>query len=84
MAAENVESKTEEKKEEEKKAPAPPPTPQQEIKTNVALIEKGVQLLEPRFTLRVLRTLNSLRKKLDAQVLKDSIEGVYLKGLCSL
>lgn len=84
MAGDDVEMKAaEEKKEEveEKKTPPPPPPPQQEIKTNVALIEKGVQMLEPRFTHRVLRNLNGLRKKLDARVLREAIEGVYVKGM---
>ncbi|KAH8113936.1 PCI domain-containing protein [Phellopilus nigrolimitatus] len=61
-----------------KEEPAPPPpTPAQEIKTNVALIEKGVSMLEPRFTHRVLRSLTSLRKKLDDKVLREAIEDVY-------
>lgn len=72
------EQSKEEKKEE--KTPPPPPTPVQEIKTNVALIERGVQTLEPRFTQRALRTLTGLRRKLDDKVLRDAINETYPKG----
>ena len=67
----------EEVKDESKKAP---PSPTSEIKSNIALIERAVSTLEPRFTLRVLRSLNTLRKKLDDQVLQDAIEDVYPSG----
>jgi len=73
----------EEKKEEEgtkddaKEQTTPPLTPVAEIKSNVALIERAVATLEPRFTHRVLRTLGALRKKLDDSVLRDAISEVY-------
>ena len=73
--------KTEEKtKDEEKEKSPPPPTPAQEIKANVAFIERGVSTLEPRFTHRVLRNLTALRKKLDDAVLREALESVYVKG----
>lgn len=71
--------KTEEKKEEEKKEEVPP-TPEQEIKSNIVLIERAVSTLEPRFTHRVLRTLATLRKKINETVLKNAIEDAYPKG----
>ncbi|KZT03828.1 diphenol oxidase-A2 [Laetiporus sulphureus 93-53] len=64
----------EEKKEEESKQPL---SPVEEIKSNVALIERAVSTLEPRFTHRVLRTLGALRKKLDDKVLHDAIDEIY-------
>ncbi|TFK26631.1 diphenol oxidase-A2 [Coprinopsis marcescibilis] len=71
-------TKTDDKKEEEVK-PTPPPTPVAEIKANAALLERAVTSLEPRFTHRVLRTLTSLRKKLDSKVLTDAVEEIYHK-----
>ncbi|KAI9509041.1 diphenol oxidase-A2 [Russula earlei] len=44
---------------------APPQSPVVEIKSNIALIERAVSTLEPRFTIRVLRSLTALRKRLD-------------------
>ena len=67
----------EEVKVEEKKLP---PTVPEEIKINVILIERAVSTLEPRFTLRVLRTLAALRKRLDNTNLAEAIEGVYPPG----
>ncbi|KAH8101116.1 diphenol oxidase-A2 [Cristinia sonorae] len=61
----------------EETKPSVPVSPVAEIKTNVTLIERAVSTLEPRFTHRVLRTLTSLRKKLNWKVLKEAIEGVY-------
>lgn len=58
---------------------APPPLA--EIKSNVALIDKGVSTLEPRFTHRVLRSLTALRKRTDAAVLRNAVEEIYPKGL---
>ena len=77
------EKKDEEKKDdkkEEKKDTKPPQSPVAEIKSNIALIERAVTTLEPRFTHRVLRTLTSLRKRIDDKVLRDAIEEVYTKG----
>lgn len=69
-------------KEEKKEAapPPPPPTPEAEIKANIALIERAVATLEPRFTHRVLRTLATLRKRIDEKVLRNAISEVYAKG----
>ena len=67
-----------EKKEEAK--PVPPPTPQQEIKANLALIDRAVSTMEPRFTHRVLRTLTALRKRIDDSVLRDAIQDAYPSG----
>ena len=73
-------TKDETKKEEAEKPTVPPPTPNEEIKTNLALIEKAVLTLEPRFTHRVLRTLTTLRKKLTVKILKDAVNDAYIKG----
>ncbi|KAI0918573.1 hypothetical protein AcW1_009573 [Taiwanofungus camphoratus] len=54
-----------------------PSSPVAEIKSNAALIERAVSTLEPRFTHRVLRSLTSLRKRLDDKVLRDAVEDVY-------
>lgn len=67
-------------KTEVKAPPAPPPTPFAEIKNNAALIERAVSTLEPRFTHRVLRSLTQLRKRLDANVLKEATTALYPKG----
>ncbi|KAH7922762.1 PCI-domain-containing protein [Leucogyrophana mollusca] len=74
-AEEKKDDKKDEKKEEAK--PAPPPPPAAEIKSNIALIERAVTDLEPRFTHRVLRTLTALRKRIDGKVLRDAIEENY-------
>lgn len=71
---EEEKKKAEEKKEEPKKLP---PTVPEEIRTNVALIERAVSTFEPRFTLRVLRTLAALRKRLNPKLLAEAIELVY-------
>lgn len=82
-----VDDKPKEEKEEEKpkdedaKETKPvPPTPVAEIKANVALIDRAVATLEPRFTHRVLRTLTSLRKRLDDKVLRDAVTELYPDG----
>ncbi|KAG6377422.1 diphenol oxidase-A2 [Boletus reticuloceps] len=54
-----------------------PPTPTAEIKSNIALIERAVGDLEPRFTHRVLRSLTALRKRLDNKIIRDAIEENY-------
>ncbi|KXN84058.1 26S proteasome non-ATPase regulatory subunit 3 [Leucoagaricus sp. SymC.cos] len=72
------EKKKEEKKE-ETKTPPPPPTPLAEIKANVALIDKAVSTLEPRFTHRVLRSLTALRKRTDPTVLINAVDDIYPK-----
>ncbi|KZS96308.1 hypothetical protein SISNIDRAFT_450981 [Sistotremastrum niveocremeum HHB9708] len=68
------------KKEKEKEAEKPKPlTPLQEIKLNITLIERSVVTLEPRFTHRVLRTFTTLKKKLTPEILRESINAVYVK-----
>lgn len=62
---------------------APPPvklTPTQEIKANIALIQRGVSSMEPRFAHRVLRTLTGMRKMLTAEILSQAIEENLAKG----
>jgi 26S proteasome regulatory subunit N3 len=67
------------KDEEKKEDPKTPPSPVADIKSNILLIERAVSTLEPRFTHRVLRTLTSLRKRIDDKVLRDAIEELYSK-----
>lgn len=73
----NKDQKKEEQKEEEKPVPIPPET---EIKNNAILIDRAISTLEPRFTHRVLRTLTALRKRINAAVLRTSIDNIYVKG----
>ena len=85
MKPADEEKKAEEEKKEESKEPSPPPlTPTAEIKANVALIERAVSTLEPRFTHRVLRTLTALRKKLDDAILREAISEVYTTGMSAI
>lgn len=79
--ADSAQDKSEDKK--PAKEPTPPPTPAAEIKSNIALIEKAVWSLEPRFTHRVLRSFNALKKKLDDAVLREAIQEVYPTGIKS-
>lgn len=58
----------------------PPLSPVSEIKSNVALIERAVSTLEPRFTIRVLRSLTALRKRLDDKALCDAVSEIYPQG----
>lgn len=69
-----------EKKDSEEQAKPPPVTPVDEIKSNIALIERAVTTLEPRFTHRALRTLTALRKKTDESILVSAIRQVYPNG----
>ncbi|KAG8757396.1 26S proteasome non-ATPase regulatory subunit [Serendipita sp. 396] len=70
-------------KDKEKNAPvdegAKKLTPVQEIKANVALIQRGVSSMEPRFAHRVLRGLTGLRKVLNSQVIAQAIEENLVK-----
>ena len=69
------------KKEKEPVKPVKPPlTPTQEIKANLALIERAVSTLEPRYTTRVLRSLTTLRKKLTSEILSQAVREAYTKG----
>ncbi|KAG8872443.1 26S proteasome non-ATPase regulatory subunit [Tulasnella sp. 331] len=63
----------------EKAPPPPPPTPSAEIKSNIQLIERAVSTLEPRFTARVLRSLTTLRRKLDGTILTEAVNAAYAK-----
>jgi hypothetical protein len=40
-----------------------------------------VSTLEPRFTIRVLRSLTALRKRLDDKALCDAVSEVYTQGM---
>lgn len=60
--------------------PSPPVSPVSEIKSNVTLIERAVSTLEPWFTIRVLRSLTALRKRLDDKALSDAVLEVYPHG----
>ncbi|WWC61685.1 uncharacterized protein I303_104270 [Kwoniella dejecticola CBS 10117] len=51
-----------------------------EILNNITLIGKAVSTIEPRFTIRVLRTLTTLRKKLNKAVLKNVLDQAFPKG----
>ncbi|KIO22122.1 hypothetical protein M407DRAFT_120576 [Tulasnella calospora MUT 4182] len=59
-------------------APKLAPTPAEEVRANLQLIERAVSTLEPRYTARVLRSLTTLRKKLDAKAFAEVVGG--LKG----
>lgn len=86
MATADVDMKTADEKnkkvEDSEPAPTPPPTPFAELKANIALIERAVTTLEPRFTHRVLRSLTAQRRKVDDKILRSVIEDVYSKGTC--
>ncbi|KZV92690.1 hypothetical protein EXIGLDRAFT_718141 [Exidia glandulosa HHB12029] len=70
------------KKEEKPEAPAPVPlTPAQIITANIALVERAVSTLEPRFTHRVLRGHNALRRKLDSAILAEVVRNVLSKDV---
>lgn len=75
---EKKQEQTEENKEDEESAPEQ--TPAAEIVTNLSLVDRAVSTLEPRFTHRVLRSLTSLRKKLNIKVLMDAIDLAYPAG----
>lgn len=76
------ESKIEEKKDDEPPKPAeekkdPDVLTLEDLKQQVHLIEKSVQMKDSRFASRVLRTLPSTRKKLNNAVLIALINGFY-------
>jgi 26S proteasome regulatory subunit N3 len=77
--ADSTQDKPEDKK--DTKDQTPPLTPGAEIKANLALIEKAVWSLEPRFAHRVLRSFTALRKKLDDGVLREAIQDAYPSGI---
>lgn len=75
-------AKATDKKDEKKDERKPePPTPTQEIKANIALIDRAINDLETRLTHRVLRSLTALRKRINDKVLRDAIEENYPKGV---
>ncbi|KAI9372805.1 proteasome regulatory subunit C-terminal-domain-containing protein [Aspergillus egyptiacus] len=49
----------------------------QDIKTNFALLERAVTHFDPRFTLRVLRSISSMRKQITPDVLAEVIVDAY-------
>ncbi|KAJ5884967.1 hypothetical protein N7495_009477 [Penicillium taxi] len=49
----------------------------QDIKTNFTLLERAVAHFDPRFTLRVLRSISSMRKHITPQVLSKVIVETY-------
>lgn len=49
----------------------------QDIKTNFSLLERAVTHFDPRFTLRVLRSISSMRKYITADVLAQVIVETY-------
>jgi hypothetical protein len=78
----DVEMKDAKSKDEAKEQVLTPPlSPVSEIKSNVTLIERAVSTLEPRFTIRVLRSLTSLRKRLDDKALCDAVSEVYTQSM---
>ncbi|OCF36915.1 26S proteasome regulatory subunit N3 [Kwoniella heveanensis BCC8398] len=64
----------------EVKVQVPVLTTEEEILNNITLIGRAVTTIEPRFTIRVLRTLTTLRKKLDKDVLKKALDQAFPKG----
>lgn len=66
--------------------PAPKPEPTQEelnsnlvgeLRKNISLLEKSVTTKETRLTSRVLRSISSTRRKLNAQVLRNLINQIF-------
>jgi 26S proteasome regulatory subunit N3 len=53
---------------------------QEAIKSNFALLERAVTQFDSRFTLRALRSISSLRKKLTARSLCEAIVSTYAPG----
>ncbi|KAI9682763.1 MAG: 26S proteasome non-ATPase regulatory subunit [Trizodia sp. TS-e1964] len=64
-----------EKPEEEK--PDPVLKAVNDIKGNFALLERAVALFDARFTLRVLRSISSIRKRLTPEILAQVITDIY-------
>ncbi|RDW86136.1 proteasome regulatory particle lid subunit RPN3 [Aspergillus mulundensis] len=52
----------------------------QDIKTNFTFLERAVTHFDPRFTLRVLRSISSMRKQITSDVLAEAIVGAYPKS----
>lgn len=60
------------------------PTPKEStftgIKDNFALLERAVTQFDPRFTLRVLRSISTHRKHLDADILAEVVTSIYTQS----
>ena len=54
-----------------------------EILQDISLIGRAVATIEPRLTIRVLKTLTSTRKKLDKEVLRTVLERAFPAGCTS-
>ncbi|BCS22948.1 proteasome regulatory particle lid subunit RPN3 [Aspergillus puulaauensis] len=52
----------------------------QDIKANFTLLERAVTHFDPRFTLRVLRSISSMRKQITSDVLAEIIVSAYPKS----
>jgi 26S proteasome regulatory subunit N3 len=52
----------------------------QDIKTNFTFLERAVTHFDPRFTLRVLRSISSMRKQITSDVLAEIIVNAYPKS----
>lgn len=61
--------------------PTPPISVGAEIKANLTLLDRAVSTVEPRFTVRVLRNLTGLRKKLNLDHLREAVSANYAKGM---
>lgn len=61
----------------DKATEAAPPSVQADIQHNLTLVRSAVSILEPRLVTKVLRTLGSIRKRLDAAALKEVIEAAF-------
>ena len=48
-----------------------------DIKANFALLERAVVQFDPRFTLRVLRSMSSVRKHISPEILAEVVTGTY-------
>ncbi|WWD17477.1 hypothetical protein CI109_101918 [Kwoniella shandongensis] len=74
------EKKTEEEEVEKPVIEVPVLSVEDEILNNITLIGRAVTSIEPRFTIRVLRTLTTLRKRLTKEVLKSVLDQAFPKG----
>ena len=71
------EGETEEKAEKEPEKKDPNLLSVEDIREHCKLIKKSVESKEPRFVLRVLRSLPATRKKLNPLVLRTLIKGFF-------
>ncbi|KAK8864225.1 hypothetical protein IAR55_001471 [Kwoniella newhampshirensis] len=74
------EKKTEEVEAEKTVIEVPVLSTEDEILNNISLIGRAVSSIEPRFTIRVLRTLTTLRKKLTREIVKSVLDQAFPKG----